>query len=156
LFTHVWEVPPPPNPPPTVLLVPCCHQKTLREQYCNLEWLQSKGFCTGHVGLRGGKQDMDWTAFSKLISISKMIKKDSLKPFEYSKSPMLKLLGFGICKKLGRRVRLILEEGRRRRLVEGGFEDARIVEYIDGQVTGDNLCIIGAREGESLICTECN
>ena len=70
--------------------------------------------------------------------------KDELEPFEYSKSPLLKLLGFRECKRLGRMVRRILEEGRRRRVVEAGFGNARVVEYVGGDVTGDNLAIVAS------------
>ena len=86
----------------------------------------------------------DWKTFAKLISLSKNIAKDELEPFEYSKSPLLKLLGFRECKRLGRMVRRILEEGRRRRVVEAGFRNARVVEYVGGDITGDNLAIVAS------------
>ena len=38
-----------------------------------------------------------------------------------------------------------MEEGRRRKLVEAGFGNARLVEYVAGDVTGDNLAIVGTR-----------
>ena len=84
-------------------------------------------------------------SFTKLISLSKNINKHELQPFEYSKSPLLRLLGFRESKRLGKMVRVILEEGRRRKLVEAGFGNARLVEYVAGDVTGDNLAIVGTR-----------
>ena len=41
-------------------IAPCCHQKIRRKQYCNLAYLRGKGFCTEHVGLRGGTHDVDF------------------------------------------------------------------------------------------------
>ena len=138
-----------------VLLAPCCHQKTRRGEYSNLPYLRSLGFCESHVGVRGRAQDSDWTAMLKLISMSKNTKKSNLESFEYSKSPILKLLGFARCRALGRMARRVLEEGRRRRLVEGGFGDARVVEYVNEGVTGDNLAIVGTKSRGAEICGEC-
>jgi hypothetical protein len=36
-------------------------------------------------------------------------------------------------------VRVILEEGRRRKLVEAGFGNAGLVEYVAGDVTGNRI-----------------
>ncbi len=41
-------------------IAPCCHQKIRRKQYCNLAYLRTKGFCSEHVGLRGGTHDVDF------------------------------------------------------------------------------------------------
>ena len=45
----------------------------------------------------------------------------------------------------GRRANDLLDEGRRRFLREAcGFDDARLVTYIDGGVTPENVLIVGA------------
>jgi hypothetical protein len=137
-----------------VVLAPCCHQKTKRGDYINTRYLNAVGFCNTHVGVRGGKQDADWTTFMKLLSMSKnnSATVTKLQDFEYSKSPVLKLLGFAQCRSLGVKVRRILEEGRRLKLVEAGFSNARIVSYVPSSVTCDNLCIIATRGS----CGECS
>jgi hypothetical protein len=41
-------------------IAPCCHQKIRRKEYCNMPFLREMGFCTEHVGMRGGMQDIDF------------------------------------------------------------------------------------------------
>jgi hypothetical protein len=121
---------------------PCCHQKTKREQYCNMPYLESLGFCQTHIGLRGGVQDPDFKTFGKLICISRVT---DLRDFEYSKSTLLKLLGFRRASQLGRKARRLFEEGRIQYLREHGF-DAHLVRYCDESITGDNLAIIAKKK----------
>jgi hypothetical protein len=64
--------------------------------------------------------------------------------FEYSKSTLLKLLGFKRARDLGRKARRLFEEGRMRYLRDHGF-DAHLVRYCDESITGDNLAIIARR-----------
>jgi len=125
---------------------PCCHQKIRKDQYCNIRYLESMGFCQTHIGLRGGVQDNDFGTFSKLISISKAAE---LRDWEYKKSTILELLGFARSAQLGRQARRLLEEGRIRYLQDHGF-DAYLVRYCDESVTGDNLAIIAKKKGEAL------
>lgn len=120
---------------------PCCHQKTRRDQYCNMAYLESLGFCQTHIGLRGGVQDPDFKTFGKLISMSRAT---DLRDFEYTKSTLLKLLGFERARQLGRKSRRLFEEGRILYLREHGF-DAHLVRYCDESITGDNLAIIATR-----------
>jgi hypothetical protein len=132
---------------------PCCHQKmTRRDQYCNIPYLESLGFCETHIGLRGGVQDNDFRSFGRLISMSKHNNNTTtsgadglvLEDFEYKKSVLLKVLGIQRARQLGRHTRRILEEGRMRYLREHGF-DAHLVRYCDASITGDNLAIIARR-----------
>jgi len=120
---------------------PCCHQKTRKDQYCNIPFLESMGFCQTHIGLRGGIQDTDFKNFGMLISMSRA--KD-LQDWEYKKSPLLDLLGFAKASQLGRKARRLFEEGRLRYLEDHGFE-ARLVRYCDDAITGDNLAIIATK-----------
>jgi hypothetical protein len=120
---------------------PCCHQKTKKDQYCNIQFLESMGFCHTHIGLRGGIQDTDFKNFGMLISMSRA--KD-LQDFEYKKSHLLDLLGFARASQLGRQARRILEEGRVMYLRDHGF-DVRLVRYCDDNITGDNLAIIATK-----------
>jgi hypothetical protein len=122
-------------------LAPCCHQKTLKEQYCNPAFLESQGLCRTHIGLRGGVEDPDFRTFGMLISMSKS---HDLKEWEYKKSALLKLLGPSRAQQLGYKARRILEEGRIRYLRANGFE-AHLVRYCDSSVTFDNLAIIATR-----------
>lgn len=122
-------------------LAPCCHQKTLKAQYCNVAFLESQGFCETHIGLRGNEEDSDFRTFGMLISMSKS---DDLKHWEYKKSTLLKLLGIPRARELGFKVRRILEEGRIRYLEAKGF-DAHLVRYCENTVTFDNLAIIATR-----------
>jgi hypothetical protein len=122
-------------------LAPCCHQKTLKAQYCNVAFLESQGFCETHIGLRGSEEDSDFRTFGMLISMSKS---DDLKHWEYKKSTLLKLLGIPRARELGFKVRRILEEGRIRYLEANGF-DAHLVRYCENTVTFDNLAIIARR-----------
>jgi hypothetical protein len=124
-------------------LAPCCHQKIRRrDQYCNMPYLESVGFCRTHIGLRGGVQDPDLKTLGKLICMSRV---EELKSFEYSKSKLLQLLGFQRASALGRKARRLLEEGRIRYLQDHGFEDAHLVRYCDESITGDNYAIIGTK-----------
>jgi hypothetical protein len=120
---------------------PCCHQKTRRNQYCNMAYLESLGFCQTHLGLRGELQDPDFKTFGMLICMSRVT---DLLDFEYSKSTLLKLLGFKRARDLGRKARRLFEEGRMRYLRDHGF-DAHLVRYCDESITGDNLAIIARR-----------
>jgi hypothetical protein len=134
------------NPPLVELvgaccLAPCCHQKMLKSEYCNVAFLESQGFCQTHVGLRGNVEDSDFRTFGMLISMSKS---DDLKKWEYKKSTLLKLLGIPRARQLGVKVRRILEEGRIEFLKANGFE-AHLVRYCDDTVTFDNLAIIATR-----------
>ena len=122
-------------------LAPCCHQKTLKAQYCNVAFLESQGFCETHIGLRGSEEDSDFRTFGMLISMSKS---DDLKHWEYKKSTLLRLLGIPRARELGFKVRRILEEGRIRYLEAKGF-DAHLVRYCETTVTFDNLAIIATR-----------
>jgi hypothetical protein len=122
---------------------PCCHQKTRRNQYCNIPYLESLGFCKTHIGLRGGVQDVDFRNFGMLISMSKNQAADFLE-FEYKKSILLKVLGIKRARQLGHQARRLLEEGRMRYLREHGFE-AHLVRYCDASITGDNLAIIATK-----------
>lgn len=122
-------------------LAPCCHQKTRKDQYCNIAYLESMGFCQTHVGMRGGTQDVDWKNFGMLVSMSRA--KD-LHDWEYKKSKLLSLLGFARARDLGKKVRRLLEEGRIRYLRNHGF-DAHLVRYCDELVAGDNLAIIATK-----------
>jgi hypothetical protein len=124
---------------------PCCHQKMRREQYCNIPYLESLGFCKTHIGMRGGVQDNDFRNFGMLISMSKQ--SADLEEFEYKKSILLKVLGIKRARQLGRQTRRLLEEGRMRYLREHGF-DAHLVRYCDASITGDNLAIIARRRVE--------
>ena len=129
-------------------LAPCCHQKTKREEYCNIEYLKSFGFCATHVGTRGATQDPDWRTFGMLLSISKMSRKGKQNSGgQYKNSVMLRMLGFTRACELGRMVRRVLEEGRMRYLRDAGFEDVRLVKYCTAEITGDNLAIIATRKG---------
>jgi hypothetical protein len=124
-------------------LAPCCHQKIRRrDQYCNMPYLESVGFCKTHIGIRGGVQDPDLKTFGKLICMSRV---EELKSFEYRKSKLLQLLGFRRASALGRKARRLLEEGRIRYLQDHGFEDAHLVRYCDESITGDNFAIIGTK-----------
>lgn len=123
-------------------LAPCCHQKTRREQYCNVPYLQRHGFCQTHRGLRGNMQDNDFRTFGMLINMSRA--KDGLQDFEYKKSVLLSLLGFDRAADLGRKARRVLEEGRAVYLRERGY-DVHVVRYCDRSVTGDNLALIAKR-----------
>ena len=120
---------------------PCCHQKTRKDQYCNIPFLESMGFCQTHIGLRGGIQDTDFKNFGMLISMSRAT---DLQDFEYKKSHLLDLLGFARASQLGRQARRLFEEGRIRYLRDHGF-DARLVRYCDKTITGDNLAIIATK-----------
>lgn len=122
-------------------LAPCCHQKTRKNQYCNVPFLESMGFCQTHIGMRGGVQDIDFRNFGMLISMSRAA---DLHYFEYKKSTLLDLLGFSRAAQLGRKARRLFEEGRIRYLQEHGFE-AHLVRYCDASITGDNLAIIARR-----------
>ena len=127
---------------------PCCHQKLKREQYCNIPYLESLGFCKTHEGVRGqGKgtmQDHDFGTLKMLISISKA---DHLQEeWEYSNKQLPKILGFSRAKILGRKVRRILEEGRMEYLRERGF-DSHLVRYCGNDITCDNLAIIATKRG---------
>jgi hypothetical protein len=124
---------------------PCCHQKTRRDQYCNIPYLESLGFCKTHIGLKGEVQDNDFRNFGMLISISKQ--SADLEEFEYKKCALLKMLGFKRARQLGRHARRLLEEGRMRYLREHGF-DAHLVRYCDTSITGDNLAIIARKRAE--------
>lgn len=151
-------------------LAPCCHQKLKRNQYCNIPYLQSLGFCHTHVGLRGETMDADFRTIGLLISMSKhplhmtknsinnissrkghknksdnnSIKKDKLRKFEYKNKHVLRVLGLTRARELGRKARHILEEGRMQYLRAHGF-DARLVRYCDESITGDNLAIIARK-----------
>jgi hypothetical protein len=123
---------------------PCCHQKLRkREQYCNIAYLESLGFCKTHIGMRGGVQDVDFRNFGMLISMSKQ-KAEDWKDFEYKKSILIKVLGIQRARRLGGQARRLLEEGRMRKLREHGFE-AHLVRYCDESITFDNLAIIAKR-----------
>ena len=124
---------------------PCCHQKTRKDQYCNIPYLESMGFCRTHIGLRGGIQDTDFKNFGMLISMSRA--KD-LQDWEYKKSHLLDLLGFARAAQLGRQARRIFEEGRIQYLRKHGF-DAKLVRYCDESITGDNLAIIATKRRSS-------
>lgn len=123
---------------------PCCHQKTKRNQYCNMAYLQSLGFCQTHTGLNKGEiQDPDFKTFGMLICMSRVT---DLLDFEYSKSTLLHLLGFQRARDLGRKARRLLEEGRMRYLRDhGSFVDVHLVRYCEESITGDNLAIIARR-----------
>lgn len=122
-------------------LAPCCHQKTKKEQYCNIPYLESIGFCKTHIGMRGGVQDNDFRNLGMLISISRATE---LHEYEYKKSILLDLLGFSRAKDLGRKARRLMEEGRIRYLRDRGF-NAYLVRYCDESITGDNLAIIATK-----------
>lgn len=126
-------------------LAPCCHQKMRRDQYCNMAFLQSFGFCQTHIGKRA-VQDIDFKTFGMLITMSKHPGTELL-GFEYKKSTLLKLLGFEWASELGRQSRLLFEEGRAQYLRAHGF-DAHLVRYCSREVTGDNLAIIARRRRE--------
>jgi len=128
-------------------LAPCCHQKTKKEQYCNIPFLESMGFCQTHIGMHGIVQDNDFRIFGMLISMSRATK---LQEFEYKRSLLLTLLGFQRAKQLGRQARRLLEEGRMRYLRDHGF-DVHLVRYCDELVTCDNLAIIARRRQNSSI-----
>jgi hypothetical protein len=128
---------------------PCCHQKTRRDQYCNIPYLESMGFCKTHIGMRGGVQDADFRNFGMLISLSKHQSADLL-DFEYKKSLLLKVLGIKRARQLGRQARRLLEEGRMNYLREHGFE-AHLVRYCDASITGDNLAIIARRPAKKVV-----
>ena len=133
-------------------LAPCCHQKIRRrDQYCNMPYLESVGFCQTHIGLRGGVQDPDLKTFGKLICMSRV---EELKSFEYRKSKLLQLLGFRRASALGRKARRLLEEGRIRYLQDYGFEDAHLVRYCDESITGDNYAIIGTKTKKKGVTSE--
>lgn len=57
---------------------------------------------------------------------------------------MTRILGFARCRELGLKARRLLEEGRLRYLRDRGFE-AKLVRYVDGGVTPDNLAIVAVR-----------
>lgn len=122
-------------------LAPCCHQKTLRTEYCNMPFLESVGFCATHTGLRGGAQDNDFRTLCMLIQMSRA---SSLEEWEYAKSPLLQLLGFERVQVLGRKARRLFEEGRMRYLQGRGF-DTRLVRYCEQDITSDNLAIMCTR-----------
>jgi hypothetical protein len=127
-------------------LAPCCHQKIRRrDQYCNMPYLESVGFCKTHIGIRGGVQSPDLKTLGRLICMSRV---EELKSFEYRKSKLLQLLGFRRASALGRKARRLLEEGRIRYLQDHGFEDAHLVRYCDESITGDNFAIIGTKNKE--------
>jgi hypothetical protein len=123
-------------------LAPCCHQKMRRDQYCNMPFLQSFGFCQTHVGKRA-VQDVDFKTFGMLVTMSKHPGTELL-AFEYKKSTLLKLLGFEWASELGRQSRHLFEEGRAQYLRDHGF-DAHLVRYCSREVTGDNIAIIARR-----------
>jgi hypothetical protein len=125
-------------------LAPCCHQKIKKNQYCNVDFLQSHGFCSTHIGVRGGVQDNDFRTFGILISISKMNVSD-LVNCEFKNSQMLAVLGFARCQELGRLARRLLEEGRMNFLRKHGYE-CQLVRYCDENVANDNLAIIATRK----------
>jgi hypothetical protein len=122
-------------------LAPCCHQKTKKDQYCNVAFLESMGFCRTHVGMHGLVHDSDFRIFGMLISMSRSTE---LQGFEYKKSLLLALVGFQRAKQLGRQCRRLIEEGRMRYLRAHGF-DVHLVRYCDESITGDNLAIIARR-----------
>mmetsp|Transcript_55626 Transcript_55626/g.63135 ORF Transcript_55626/g.63135 Transcript_55626/m.63135 type:complete len:420 (-) Transcript_55626:119-1378(-) len=126
-------------------LAPCCHQKTRREQYCNLPYLQTLGLCRQHRGLRGAMQDADFRTLGLVISMSKAKSGLSTYRHDYKHSVLLQLLGFDRAAELGRKARRVLEEGRAEYLRQHGFE-ATIVQYCDGAVTSDNLAIIAKKK----------
>lgn len=99
-------------------LAPCCHQKTKREQYCNIAYLESLGFCETHIGKRGSVEDNDFKNFGMLINMSRA---KSLKDFEYKHKGILEMLGFSRSAELRRKARRLLEEGRLRYLRDHGF-----------------------------------
>ena len=124
---------------------PCCHQKTRKDQYCNIAFLESMGFCRTHVGMRDGIQDTDFKNFGMLISMSRA---KNLQHWEYKKSHLLDLLGFERAAQLGRQARRLFEEGRIRYLRQHGFE-VKLVRYCEESITGDNLAIIATKRGSN-------
>ena len=132
-------------------LAPCCHQKTKKDQYCNIEFLESMGFCRTYIGLRGSVQDNDFRIFGQLISLSKSTE---LKGFEFKKSLLLTLVGFQRAKQLGRQCRRLIEEGRMRYLRAHGF-DVHLVRYCDESITNDNLAIIARRPRSNSTSSTC-
>ncbi|CAE8589756.1 unnamed protein product [Polarella glacialis] len=139
-------------------LAPCCHQKMLRNQYCNMPFLESLGFCQTHLGKRGGPQDVDFKNFGMLISMSRHPGTELL-GFEYKKSNLLKLLGFTWASELGRKARHLLEEGRAQYLRDHGFE-AHLVTYCAREIAGDNIAIIARRREvaaeDPFLCKACD
>jgi tRNA:m4X modification enzyme len=131
---------------------PCCHQKTKRTQYCNLSFLEARGFCHTHVGVRGQVQDVDWKNFRMLISMSKGgLNAGVTEGGEYKNSQLLQVLGRDRACALGRKARRLLEEGRMQYLQQHGFSTT-LVRYCDESVTGDNWAII-ARKEAVLACS---
>jgi tRNA:m4X modification enzyme len=126
---------------------PCCHEKTKRDEYCNLPFLESLGFCQTHVGVRGIVQDIDWKTFGMLISMSKGGLRDGGVTVggEYKNSRLRQMLGIKRAEDLGFKVRRLLEEGRLRYLQQHGFE-ASLLKYCENTVTGDNLVIIARKK----------
>jgi hypothetical protein len=125
-------------------LAPCCHQKMRRDQYCNIPFLQSLGFCQTHTRFKGRAQDADFKKFTTLISMSKNSSPELL-DFEYKQSTLPKLLGFAWATQLGRQARHLFEEGRAQYLRGRGF-DVHLVRYCRKEITGDNLAIIARRK----------
>ncbi|GMH72531.1 hypothetical protein TrVE_jg12570 [Triparma verrucosa] len=123
----------------------CCHQKTKRDEYCNMEFLNKHSLCFTHVGVRGGVQDNDFRTLQMLISISK--NNATLFDFEYAKKPLVKLVGFETARNWGRVARRVLEEGRMEFLRERGW-NCELRRYVDEAVTGDNLVIVGRRKSK--------
>ena len=77
-------------------IAPCCHQKIRRKEYCNMSFLREMGFCTEHVGVRGGLQDIDFRTLGMVIQMSKCgsgsgSKRTELHAWEFKKSPLLQV-----------------------------------------------------------------
>lgn len=123
------------------VLAPCCHQKAKKQDYANVAFLEARGFCREHVGLRGGQQDNDFRTLLWLVSFSKS---SDVQAWEHRRRVMTRILGFARCRELGLKARRLLEEGRLRYLRDRGFE-AKLVRYVDGGVTPDNLAIVAVR-----------
>jgi len=104
-----------------------------------MKYLKDLGMNRGKSGAR----DLDFSSLLLLLNISK--NNGKFEGFEYKKSLLFQFLGPDECKRYGRMARRILEEGRRRFMLENGWKDVKIMEYVREGITGDNFVLIGRR-----------
>eukprot|EP00930_Biecheleria_cincta_P001245 TRINITY_DN102392_c0_g1_i1.p1 TRINITY_DN102392_c0_g1~~TRINITY_DN102392_c0_g1_i1.p1 ORF type:complete len:1184 (-),score=147.45 TRINITY_DN102392_c0_g1_i1:89-3640(-) len=115
------------------IIAPCCHAQLTWEAFCNPSALEVLGFCA---------QD-----FPLLLALLLLSKEKSLKQqpcgltTERHNWEALKGLGEARTAQLGRVVRHVIEEARRRFLVDLGF-NASLVQYVPESVTPDNLLLV--------------
>ncbi|CAJ0954679.1 unnamed protein product, partial [Mesorhabditis belari] len=120
------------------VLAPCCHHKMRYEEYIGGKFLRQQGF-DGEADFSALRHISTWSVCGfEQTETERLPSEVTSELFENDWSDTFRA-------RIGRRAKVLLEEGRVCHLKEFGYQ-VRLIEYVSAQISPENLLLLGSKE----------